>query len=57
MELPEFQLAPYLVTCHTKKCENAEITIPIDLIADNPLVFCGVCSKKITDTVPLTITE
>ena len=39
----------FSVTCHTKKCENGEIVIDIQTRESEPVVICGVCSKKITD--------
>lgn len=45
------EFSTYDVTCHTKKCENAEITIRIEAPTVDPNVICGVCNKQITDVV------
>lgn len=42
----------FTVTCHTEKCDNAEISIVIESEDTEPIVICGVCSQAITDIVP-----
>ena len=46
------EFAKFDATCHTENCGNAEATISIDAIADEPNVVCGVCGNKITDVQP-----
>ena len=43
----------FLVTCTTKKCENGEIPIEIESTEAEPIVICGVCTKKISDITPV----
>lgn len=45
----DVETSPYLVTCHTEGCENAEIAIPVRLSGPDALVVCGPCSQPITD--------
>lgn len=47
--LPE--MAEFNVTCHTTGCENSEIVILINAVADSPYIICGPCGNQITDIV------
>jgi hypothetical protein len=51
----------FAVTCTTKKCENADISIEIESTDAEPFVICGVCGKKISDikavAEPKTVTD
>lgn len=42
----------FIVTCKTAKCDNGNIPIEIEVEDAEPIVICGVCSKKISDIVP-----
>lgn len=43
----------FTVTCKTAKCDNGGIPIDIEVEDTEPIVICGVCSKKITDIIPV----
>jgi hypothetical protein len=43
----------FIVTCHTKGCENKDISIEVKIDISGMLVFCGPCSKPIKDIVPV----
>jgi hypothetical protein len=43
--------AEFDVTCHTAGCENSEITIRVNAVADAPNVVCGPCGIQIEDVV------
>ena len=45
--------AKFDVTCHTTECENAEITIRVNAVADLPIVQCGPCGIQIEDVIPV----
>jgi hypothetical protein len=47
----DITFAKFDVTCHTAECENTEITIRIDAVADTPYVMCGPCGIQIEDVV------
>jgi hypothetical protein len=45
---------PFLATCDTDGCDNADIAIPIlwdDPEGDPPTVVCGVCGEPIADVI------
>lgn len=46
-------LAQFNVTCQTEGCENADITIEVSAVADNPYVVCGPCGVQIEDVIPV----
>lgn len=45
--------AEFDVTCHTENCENAEIIIRVNAVAESPNVQCGPCGIKIEDVIPV----
>ena len=47
------EMAEFDVTCHTTECENAEITIRVNAVADAPFVVCGPCGIQIEDVIPV----
>lgn len=47
--------AEFDVTCHSIDCENANITIRVNAVADNPFVICGPCGNQIEDVVPVEV--
>lgn len=51
MDSPVF--AEFDVTCHGADCENAEITIRVNAVADAPNVVCGPCGIQIEDVIPV----
>ena len=46
-------LSEFDVTCHSADCENADITIRVNAVADAPYVVCGPCSIQIEDVIPV----
>jgi hypothetical protein len=44
-------LAEFDVICHTTVCENTEITIRVNAVADAPNVICGPCGIQIEDVI------
>ena len=42
-------LAKFDVTCHSVECENSEITIRVNAVAEEPHVICGPCGIQIED--------
>lgn len=44
-------MAEFDVTCNTLNCENIDITIRVNAVADNPFVICGPCGNQIQDVV------
>jgi hypothetical protein len=47
------EFAEFDVTCHSADCENAEITIRVNAVADAPNVVCGPCGIQIEDVIPV----
>jgi len=43
--------AEFDVTCRNTGCENVDITIRIDAIADEPYIICGPCGIQIEDVI------
>jgi len=50
-EMPE--MAEFDVTCHSAGCENSEITIRVNAVAELPVVQCGPCGIQIEDVIPV----
>jgi hypothetical protein len=46
-------MAEFNVTCHTAECENSEMTIRVNAVADTPNVICGPCNIQIEDVIPV----
>ena len=44
-------MSDFDVTCHTSGCENSEITIRVNAVADTPNVICGPCGIQIEDVI------
>lgn len=44
-------MAEFDVTCHSADCENADITIRVNAVADAPFVVCGPCGNQIEDVI------
>lgn len=49
----DYVFTEFDVTCHTLGCENAEIIIRVNAVADAPNVQCGPCGIKIEDVIPV----
>ena len=49
--MDDITYAEFDVTCHNAGCENSEITIRINAVADAPHVVCGPCSIQVEDVV------
>lgn len=47
------EFTEFNVTCHSAGCENADITIRVNAVADNPYVVCGPCGNQIEDVAPV----
>jgi hypothetical protein len=46
-------LSEFDVTCHSADCENLEITIRVNAVAEAPYVVCGPCGIQIEDVIPV----
>lgn len=51
--MDDVTFAEFDVTCHSADCENSEIIIRVNAVADNPYVVCGPCGNQIEDVVPV----
>lgn len=49
MEIIMPKMANYVTVCHSDACENQFLKIEATATEENPLIFCGVCQKQITD--------
>jgi len=45
--------AEFDVTCHRAGCENVDIVIRVNAIAESPNIICGPCGQKIEDVIPV----
>jgi hypothetical protein len=51
--MDDLVLAEFDVTCHSAGCENSDIVIRINAIADSPHIICGPCGIQIEDVIPV----
>lgn len=46
---PDVPVVAAEVTCHTKGCDEEDITKAVWIARVSPLVVCGTCAQQITD--------
>lgn len=51
--MDDVTFAEFDVTCHSADCENSEVSIRVNAVADSPHIICGPCGNQIEDVIPV----